>query len=95
MDIRGVVDRSGASEIMTQTVQIQVQRCQADNIAEDQLDKAVHNGRAVVSDPCVIRELLLLTRERGITVKFYAMGDNGKVPLDVDGVKRVLEGGEV
>lgn len=80
------------------TAKIRVQHSQAVNIAQWILDRAVSTSRlpCVVSDPCVITELLILAKERGITVEFYAVGDvGGQVRLDMVGVKRVLEGGRV
>ena len=65
---------------------IQVQKCQADNIAVHQLD-AKH---PVVSDPCVVREILALAAERDIDIQFC---DSNKKPLDLAGVRRVLEEG--
>jgi hypothetical protein len=76
-------------------VTIRVQECQAGNIAENQLDKAQRGGLSVVSDTCVIKEMLALAKKRGVKVRFYGVDEDlAKKPLDMAGVKRVLEGGE-
>lgn len=81
---------------MSVTVQIRVEPSQASNIAEWALDKAQRNGLSVVSDPCVVKELLALAQTRGVKVEFYGVEEKHltKKPLDLPGVKRVLEGGE-
>lgn len=67
-------------------ITVQVHRCQARNIATHQLNAK----RPVASDPCVVREILALAAELDIEVKFC---DSKKRPLDLAGVKRVLEKG--
>ncbi len=57
----------------TKIVQVQVNPCLARSTAAFQLDQA-ESGRAMVSDPCVVRELLALAAERGVTIEFYKRG---------------------
>ena len=78
------------------TVQIRVQVCQARNIAECALDKAMRGGSpTAVSDERVVKELLALAKKRKVEVEFYGVDERHltRKPLDLAGVKRVLEGG--
>lgn len=79
------------------TVQIRVDANQAANIAEWALDKAMRGGSpCAVSDQCVVKALLALAKERGVTIQFYGLDKHlAKTSLDLPGVKRVLEGGKV
>jgi hypothetical protein len=77
-------------------VSIRVQECQANNIAAHQLDKAMRGGVAVVSNGIVVKSLLALAKKRGVEVEFYGLDEHlAKKPLDLPGVKRVLDGGEL
>ena len=80
-----------------QTAKIRVQSSQAANIARGALDRAVSSDRlpVVVSDQCVVRELLAQAAARGVKIEFYAVKDlGGKERLDRVGVQRVLAGRE-
>jgi hypothetical protein len=74
-----------------------VQSSQAQNIARAVLDRAQRSEPHMpVSDRCVISALLALAKKQNIKVQFYGVDDElHKQPLDPEGVKRVLDGGEV
>lgn len=85
-----------SKKMSQRTVRIRVDVSQATNIAEWALYKALRDGSpCIVSDACVVKALLALAKERDVKVDFYAVEEErlAKVPVDLAGVKRVLEGG--
>lgn len=75
-------------------VQVRIHPSQAAMSAAWALDQSEQGRLCAVSDPCVVKALLDLAKERGVKVEFVALGEKMEtVPLDLAGVKRVLDGG--